>query len=66
MNNKDITPYNNNNNNNNNNNGKKHVYWERYIGNTLWYKTFFHNNKLSGYEEYYYTPEKLIKTFYIK
>jgi antitoxin component YwqK of YwqJK toxin-antitoxin module len=40
---------------------QRHGYWERYhFEGNLWYKSFFHNDKRVGYEEFYwYTDGKI-------
>jgi len=55
--NKDIEPI--------NNKGERHGLWETYSYGKLWYKRFYHNGKLVGYEEWYdYYNGKLIKKRY--
>jgi len=56
--NKDITPR--------NDKGQQHGYWEVYYHNgQLMFKSFYHNGKRVGYEEYYYNYYgKLIKKIY--
>jgi len=34
-----------------NDKGEQHGLWEWYCDGKLWYKCFFHNDKLVGYEE---------------
>ena len=48
-----------------NNKKQRHGYWEIYTINRGYYKCFYHNGKESGYGEYYYKQDKLIKTFHI-
>jgi hypothetical protein len=56
--NKDINPRNNNN--------QRHGYWERYLNNKLWYKGFYCNSFIIGYEELYdHQTNKPHKRFYI-
>jgi len=59
MNNKNIEPR--------NNRGEAHGYWEVYWYNGyLMYKSFFHNDKEIGYEEYNLYLDKIFKkTYYI-
>jgi hypothetical protein len=59
MNNKDIRQF--------NHKKQRHGYWEYYTDwNSLFFKAFYHNDKLSAYEEYYdLLSTKLEKTFYI-
>jgi len=53
---KSITPYNNKN--------QRHGYWERYWDDILWYKCFFHNGKIVGYEESYSYDGNIAKKRY--
>jgi len=42
-----------------NDKGEQHGYWEVYFAGDLRYKCFYHNDKLVGYEEYYWYNAKL-------
>ena len=45
-----------------NNNGRRHGYHN----DSLWYKCFYHNGNLIGYEEHHpLLINKVVKTFYI-
>jgi hypothetical protein len=33
---------------------QRHGLWERYSNDILWFKCFFHNDNVVGYEEYHY------------
>jgi antitoxin component YwqK of YwqJK toxin-antitoxin module len=51
-----------------NNKGEGHGYWEWYCDGNLWFKCFYQNDKLMGYEEIYDTTgnSKLdIKRYYL-
>ena len=57
---KNIMPY--------NENRKAHGYWEWYYTNgSLWFKRFYNNNKIVGYEEHYYCSDNKLstKTYFI-
>lgn len=54
---KSIAPY--------NDKYQRHGYWEVYIGNTIWYKCFFHNGYQIGYEENHLPTYEPLKEFYI-
>ena len=47
-----------------NNKGQHHGLWEHYYKGKLWYKCFFQNDKLVGYDESYYSNGKLSKKTY--
>jgi len=54
----DITPYNDKN--------QPHGYWEWYWGGNLWYRCFYDNGEVVGYEENYNSDSKLtIKNYYL-
>jgi len=45
---------------------KPHGYWECYWDNgELWFKCFFYNGKMIGYEEYYPYVANLIKIYHL-
>jgi hypothetical protein len=47
---------------------QRHGYWEvyKFDDNYLFFKAFYHNNKISGYEEFYpYPTNKVEKRFHI-
>jgi len=45
-----------------NDKNQKHGLWERYWGTgKLWFKSFYHNGKLVGYEEYYFYSNGKLK-----
>jgi hypothetical protein len=54
---KDIEPY--------NDKHQRHGLWEIYCNGELWYKCFFQNGRLVGYdEEYYLYNSKLVQKRY--
>ena len=58
MNNIDITPR--------NEKSQAHGYWETYWDGRLWYRCYYLNDILTGYEEYYFTNNKKFEvTFYL-
>ena len=48
-----------------NNKGQHHGLWEIYFDGKLMYKSFYHNGKPLGYEEWYCNSKIGIKTYYI-
>jgi len=47
-----------------NDKGEPHGYWEYYFFGTLWFRSFYHNGKVVGYEEYYSSNGKSNKNKY--
>jgi antitoxin component YwqK of YwqJK toxin-antitoxin module len=47
-----------------NNKEQRHGYWERYYDGKLWFKRFYHNGKIVGYEEEYWCDGQLQEKTY--
>jgi len=47
-----------------NNKEQRHGYWEYYYDGKLWFKCFYHNDKLVGYVEFNWYTGKLANKIY--